>query len=87
MIGTSDRLCWLAEPCKIPSGGCLERSGDRKFTVCLAVGTTVTFFPTGEIWVASPKPRSRLSIPYFSNKLVPELLLPSLLCTAYTVSH
>ena len=28
---------WLAEACKILSGGCLVQSGDRKFTVCSTV--------------------------------------------------
>ena len=35
MIGTSDQLCWVGwqKLVKSRSGGCLERSGDRKPTV------------------------------------------------------
>lgn len=53
---------------KSRSGGCLERSGDRKLTVWLIVGTTVVLSrmpKCGEICVTTPKPGSALG---FSNK-------------------
>ena len=42
MIGTSDQSCWLAEACKILVWGV---SGDRKPTVGVTVGTTVSLLP------------------------------------------